>query len=273
MTRRPPSAPRRNLSEQLPDASATGSGKKTSAEDARTAFAAHVQIIEGLRVEHAKIVETLRAESAQAVSRHTLEAQRSAALDRQVRQLQSELYRANQRAETAEHDLTEHAAQLAALREDLVRRDLEIAALRHRRSWPIGASLRALKRKIKKSLSRTPKNPLFDADWYLEKYPDVAVLGLDPYAHYLMFGAHEGRNPNPLFDTNWYLERYPDVKNEGLNPLMHYYNHGAREGRDPHPLFSTSWYLLGHPALVEQGVNALEHYLNSAKVGTTQCQP
>ena len=81
--------------------------------------------------------------------------------------------------------------------EDLVRRDLEIAALRHRRSWPIGASLRALKRKIKKSLSRTPKNPLFDADWYLEKYPDVAVLGLDPYAHYLMFGAHEGRNPNP----------------------------------------------------------------------------
>ena len=90
--------------------------KKPPPRTPGTAFAAHVQIIEGLRVEHAKIVETLRAESAQAVSRHTLEAQRSAALDRQVRQLQSELYRANQRAETAEHDLTEHAAQLAALR-------------------------------------------------------------------------------------------------------------------------------------------------------------
>ena len=40
---------------------------------------------------------------------------------------------------------------------------------------------------------------LFDVDFYLRSYPDVAAAGLDPAAHYLLVGAREGRDPHPLF--------------------------------------------------------------------------
>jgi glycosyltransferase involved in cell wall biosynthesis len=36
-----------------------------------------------------------------------------------------------------------------------------------------------------------------------------------------------------LFDGDYYLSRYPDVAEAGLNPLMHYVEHGAIEGREP----------------------------------------
>ena len=36
-----------------------------------------------------------------------------------------------------------------------------------------------------------------------------------------------------LFDADYYLSRYPDVSHAGLNPLMHYVEHGRREGRQP----------------------------------------
>ncbi|MDN2661254.1 glycosyltransferase [Neptunomonas sp. CHC150] len=52
---------------------------------------------------------------------------------------------------------------------------------------------------------------------------------------------------NPLFDADWYLEHYPDVKDSGLEPLQHYCLHGARENRDPGPLFSTSGYRYSNP--------------------------
>ena len=45
----------------------------------------------------------------------------------------------------------------------------------------------------------------FDAEWYLSRYPDVATCGLEPMAHFLQWGAAEGRDPNRLFDSGWYL--------------------------------------------------------------------
>ena len=48
---------------------------------------------------------------------------------------------------------------------------------------------------------------LFDQDWYLATYPDVAGSGLDPIEHYLTIGAPQGYNPNPLFDTGFYARQ------------------------------------------------------------------
>ncbi len=73
---------------------------------------------------------------------------------------------------------------------------------------------------------------LFDADWYLREYPDVAAAEEDPAIHYLTFGAAEGRNPGPEFDGNWYLRCNTDVAAAGLNPLMHYLQTGAAERRE-----------------------------------------
>lgn len=35
----------------------------------------------------------------------------------------------------------------------------------------------------------------FDADWYLQQYPDVAAAGVDPWRHYTRYGKREGRLP------------------------------------------------------------------------------
>jgi glycosyltransferase involved in cell wall biosynthesis len=76
-------------------------------------------------------------------------------------------------------------------------------------------------------------NPLFDAQWYLTRYPDVRESTFDPYDHFVRYGAAEGRNPNAFFDTSWYLANNPDVRASGMNPLDHYLRHGAAEGRSP----------------------------------------
>jgi GT2 family glycosyltransferase len=55
--------------------------------------------------------------------------------------------------------------------------------------------------------------------------------------HFLAFGAFEGRKPNPLFDPEFYLQRYSDVAEREVNPLLHYLKFGAVEGRKPHPIF------------------------------------
>jgi hypothetical protein len=45
---------------------------------------------------------------------------------------------------------------------------------------------------------------LFDEDWYLRRYPDVALAHVDPIVHYLTLGAAQGRDPSPLFQTEYY---------------------------------------------------------------------
>lgn len=75
---------------------------------------------------------------------------------------------------------------------------------------------------------------LFDADFYLRQYPDVArnaEARSNPVLHYVLVGALEGRNPSAKFNTDWYLEAYPDVAASMLNPLVHYILHGQSEGR------------------------------------------
>ena len=48
---------------------------------------------------------------------------------------------------------------------------------------------------------------LFDAAWYLDRYPDAGESGLDPVDHYLRVGAARGYRPNPLFDTGYYARQ------------------------------------------------------------------
>lgn len=77
---------------------------------------------------------------------------------------------------------------------------------------------------------------LFDADWYLAKYPDVMAAGVDPALHFLKWGLRDLRDPGPGFSTAHYLRLYPDVQAAGLNPLVHYLTAGWEERRSIHPL-------------------------------------
>lgn len=46
----------------------------------------------------------------------------------------------------------------------------------------------------------------FDSDWYLQEYPDVRMLNMDPAYHYLWIGARMGRKPSVRFDN--FINRY-----------------------------------------------------------------
>lgn len=75
---------------------------------------------------------------------------------------------------------------------------------------------------------------LFDPQFYVEQYPDVAQWttgALDPLAHYIRYGGAEGRNPSADFDAKFYLATNADVRNARLNPLVHYLQYGEEEGR------------------------------------------
>jgi hypothetical protein len=109
------------------------------------------------------------------------------------------------------------------------------------------------------------RNPLFDARWYRERYPDVNGARLPAYLHYWRHGIAEGRDPNELFDTDWYLTHYPDVRAARMDPLDHYFLFGAAEGRDPAPGFSTRAYLVRHPDVAAAGMNPLLHYLRHGR--------
>ncbi len=122
---------------------------------------------------------------------------------------------------------------------------------------------------LRSQIKRVENSQLFDTQWYLEQYPDVASSGVNPLTHFLLSGAAEGRDPSPLFDTQWYLEQYPDVAKSGINPLLHYLNGGVAQGHNPNPLFDTKWYSEHYS--IDKTINPLTHYLSHGE--TQYCDP
>ncbi len=81
---------------------------------------------------------------------------------------------------------------------------------------------------------------LFDADWYLATYADVADARIDPAVHYITVGGFEGRDPGPEFISSRYLKTNRDVAESGYNPLVHYLEHGLAQGRIPGSIASSA---------------------------------
>lgn len=217
--------------------------------------------------EHNQAIEAMQTRLDHFIELHNDGSRKIVELDQSALTQKSELKDLRSQLLDSKRRLMKNAVALAGQRQNAERRNMELAAIKQRRLWRLTTTFRAMKKNFTLAqrllIARKRPNPLFDAAYYLERYPDVAARGQDPYVHYLRFGADEGRDPNPLFDTKWYYERYPDVKKAGLNALLHYYLMGAEEGRDPHPLFCTKWYLSQHPELARTEVNALLHFLQS----------
>lgn len=84
-----------------------------------------------------------------------------------------------------------------------------------------------------------------DAEWYLNEYPDVRIIGMSAEEHYEWLGKKLGRKPNSLaqrqvqcvgvgcVDGPWYLTRYPDVAMLNMSAQEHYDWLGERLGRKP----------------------------------------
>lgn len=143
---------------------------------------------------------------------------------------------------------------------------------------------------------------LFDAEYYLDSYADVAQAGVEPLLHYAAYGDRELRSPMPLlepgyylrhsnimarrtntllhyvwvgrylgyspspwFDVDFYLSDNPDVFMAGIDPLLHYVRWGGGEGRAPTEHFDGHHYLSVNPDVKESGENPLVHYLRQGR--------
>ncbi|NET44404.1 SGNH/GDSL hydrolase family protein [Okeania sp. SIO2B3] len=121
-------------------------------------------------------------------------------------------------------------------------------------------------------------NELFDEQFYLETYPEVAEAVAngtvsDGFFHFIRFGQFESRDPNAIFNTNFYLDTNPGVaaavEQNVLTPTEHFINFGQFEQRDPSTLLDTSFYLDRYPdvgeALANTSLTATEHFLNTGQ--------
>jgi GT2 family glycosyltransferase/glycosyltransferase involved in cell wall biosynthesis len=127
---------------------------------------------------------------------------------------------------------------------------------------------------LRSQLRTLEKSRLFDRQWYRDTYPDVIASGIDPLAHYLLFGGFEGRLPNPAFDSEWYFSSNQDVRRAGINPLLHYILYGAKERRPTSPNFDTAFYLESNPDVAASHMNPLLHFLrHGRKEGRKSVKP
>ena len=56
----------------------------------------------------------------------------------------------------------------------------------------------------KEEISNLKNSGCFDESWYLEKYPDVKELGMDPAEHFLWIGVKIGRRPSSTMSNEQY---------------------------------------------------------------------
>jgi len=89
---------------------------------------------------------------------------------------------------------------------------------------------------LSKDILLIKESGLFDEEWYLNEYRDVAILQLDAVAHYVSLGEKLGRNPSPVFNVGRYSSEYRDVSNAKISPLVHYIQYGKKEGRKTFPV-------------------------------------
>lgn len=119
---------------------------------------------------------------------------------------------------------------VAELENDLARTHKRIDSLQSSFSWKVTRPIRVLSRAIglagrkasQSDVNRVYQSGLFDVDWYLKTYPDLANISMSPIEHFVNYGAFEGRSPGPKFNTRKYTKDNPGVLIDGVNPLLHF---------------------------------------------------
>lgn len=81
---------------------------------------------------------------------------------------------------------------------------------------------------------------LFNPEWYLATYPDVAMAGMDPAEHFLKYGALLLRDPSPNFSTGFFIDTRPGVQKENLNPLVYRARYPKKSMTEKNVLFAAA---------------------------------
>lgn len=135
---------------------------------------------------------------------------------------------AGQAKGTADKALTELRGELAWRKRTFEEQSKRFEIQLRLREWQLaeqmsGGRLSTLRRDgdLKQRVQQIEASPHFDADWYMQTYPDVASYSKSPAEHYAQFGLYEGRNPGPSFDTITYYMIHPEALTEQVNAVVH----------------------------------------------------
>lgn len=55
--------------------------------------------------------------------------------------------------------------------------------------------------RVRYQIQQLRKSGVFDPEWYVGYYEDIARAGVDPYRHFVVHGAAEGRSPNAKWES------------------------------------------------------------------------
>jgi glycosyltransferase involved in cell wall biosynthesis len=117
---------------------------------------------------------------------------------------------------------------------------------------------------------------VFDWQWYLRSYPEVATIvgDDDPAAvleYYVELGQKQGHSPNRMFDEQWHRQIYPQivdrVKEGHYRSAFDSYCRRGNLDRSPHWLFDERGYRDRYPDLTNDVLasfdicNGYDHYL------------
>jgi hypothetical protein len=89
--------------------------------------------------------------------------------------------------------------------------------------WPwrsLHFEKRARIRKLREHYLAVQNSPLFDAKFYLTRYPDVAQRGEEPILHYLKHGSDEGRWPSAVIDPVECQDFFPELRESKGNLVL-----------------------------------------------------
>lgn len=112
---------------------------------------------------------------------------------------------------------------------------------------------------------------LFNRDWYVNQYSDVAKIGMEPFNHFCQYGIYEDRSPGPDFNPALYRMENPHLKNDDRPTLLiaieqnNYQNQRSdlldrRNLVESSGVFEPVWYCQNNPDVFEAGMDALNHF-------------
>ena len=178
-------------------------------------------------VRQAYVARQLQARSAWRAEQARMEA---AAARVETERARHQAQQADTRAEEARGEARQADTRATVAERKLRYAVIELNSFRNANIWSF------LRSKMKdRRLARLIKSSsLFDAEWYIMRYPDVAAHGIEPAYDYLCNSILLDRDPSPKFDSSWYLNKYSDVVQ--MNPLVHYLLFGLKEARQIRPV-------------------------------------
>src|SRR5690606_9529499 len=146
-------------------------------------------------------------------------------------ELGREIEAVKERNEVLRRQLTASDLARQAKEKDVAELRAELDRVLDSNTWKMGRPLRVLRRMLSGRpsprtnnvdvvVARIRASGVFDEAWYLDRYADVRILGLDPVRHYVQYGCSEGRDPSPSFSTGEYYKENPDAV--GTNALLHF---------------------------------------------------